>query len=428
MFKHLKTTPNRLINTIHETSSQWGAKGVWGPESTQTGVCRLSLGDFDKQVRDWFIKETKSLGCQVKVDKLGNIFAIYPGENEGIPTAIGSHLDTQPTGGRYDGILGVLSGLEVLRTMKDNGFTPKYPIAVIDWTNEEGARFPVSLMSSQVWAGITTLEDTYALESITDDHPVTVKSELERIGYLGDEEVSYKLNPIKAHFELHIEQGPILEQEEKRIGVVVKGQGWDWNKVIVKGKATHTGTTPFYARSDSLLAASRMIAKGHDIAKEYDGLFSVGILNLTPSVANVIPGYTEFLVDVRHPETDKLYKLKLAYIEAFEQIAKESGNDIKVEYEHVMTVDPTTFHDECISCVKSSAIELFGEDKIREIISGAGHDSCATNTVVPTSMIFIPSKDGVSHNPEEYSTPEQVDDGFKVLLNAVLKYDSLRTD
>ncbi|WEJ94877.1 hypothetical protein PSN45_002377 [Yamadazyma tenuis] len=391
-------------------------------------MCRLTLSDDDKEVRDWFIKEVNSLGCKVKIDQLGNIFAIYSGQKDGLPTAIGSHLDTQPTGGRYDGILGVLCGLEVLRTIKDNGFTPKYPIAVINWTNEEGARFPVSLMSSLVWSGAHDLQETYNLKSITDDVPVTVRDELERIGYIGDVPVDYKQNPIKCHFEIHIEQGPILEESNKKIGIVVGAQGYDWTKVHVKGKATHTGTTPFYARSDALLATSQMICKGNELAKKAEGLFSVGVLNLLPKVVNVIPDSTEFVMDLRHPIKDSLHKLKDDCVEEFKKIAHEAGRNVSVEFEHVMLSDPLEFHADCVSCVQSAAVELYGKDNVLEIVSGAGHDSCATSGVVPTSMIFIPSKDGVSHNPEEYSTPEQVAEGFQVLLNAVLRYDSLRVD
>lgn len=431
MFKSLKITPNRLIDTIHETA-QWGAKGTWGPESTQTGVCRLSLSDLDKLVRDWFVAETKALGCEVKIDKLGNIFAIYPGKNEGLPTAVGSHLDTQPTGGRYDGVLGVLSGLELLRTMKDNDFVPNYPIAIINWTNEEGARFPMSLMSSQVWANIKPLEEIYALKSITDDHLVTVKDELKRIGYLGDLEVSYEANPIKCHFEIHIEQGPVLEDENKKIGVVIGGQAYNWSKVIVKGKSTHTGTTPLAKRSDALLAASKMITVGNQIAFKHNGLLSVGVLDLMPKVANVIPDHVEFIVDCRHVETEILYNIMDDYKQEFTKIANEGvagdANELSVEFQNITTTEAIKFNETCIECVESCSVELFGKDQTRRIVSGAAHDSCATSTKVPTSMIFIPSKDGISHNPQEYSTPEQVAEGFQVLMNAVLKYDSLRGD
>ncbi|CAH2350054.1 hypothetical protein CLIB1423_01S01376 [[Candida] railenensis] len=424
-----KIASNRLLNTIHETASKFGAKGIWGPRSTETGVCRLALGDFDKGVRDWFVEETTQLGCKIKVDKIGNIFAIYPGKNDGAPTGIGSHLDTQPTGGRYDGIYGVLSGLEVLRTLKENGIVPNYPIAVVDWTNEEGARFSKSCMASTVWNGSASLEKTYAMKSITDDVPVTVEEELRRIGYLGDVEASYKVNPLACHFEIHIEQGPVLENENKKIGIVVGGQAYQWYKVTVHGKAQHTGTTPLMARSDALLTASKMMVKGNEIAKKYGGLFSVGTLNLEPAVANVIPELVTFTLDARHVQDEELAKILSDCKSEFQKIVEQedSGKYASVEFEHIQTSNAVKFDDECISCVRDAAIELFGKDQVREIVSGAGHDSCSTSQVIPTSMIFIPSREGVSHNPEEYSTPEQVAEGFEVLLGAVLKYDAKRT-
>ncbi|KAG2735547.1 hypothetical protein G9P44_001761 [Scheffersomyces stipitis] len=430
-FKSLKLTPGRLLATIHDTAEKFGAKGVWGPASTETGVCRLTLSDLDKGVRDWFIAETKGLGCEIKVDQIGNIFAIYPGKKENanaLPTAIGSHLDTQPTGGRYDGIYGVLSGLEVLRTLKDNDFVPNYPIALIDWTNEEGARFPMSIMASSVWAQNIPLERAYKLESVTDAEPVTVEHELKRIGYLGETAASYLANPIKAHFEIHIEQGPILEDEDKLIGIVTGVQAYSWIKVKVFGKAQHTGTTPLAARSDALLAASKMIVKGNELAKKHNCLFSVGVLNLQPAVVNVIPEHVEFIIDVRHVKDDGLSVILEEIKSDFVSIVGDSGRALTVEFDHIYTSDAVKFHEDCISSVTESAEEIVGKEKARTIISGAGHDSCATSTRVPTSMIFIPSKDGVSHNPAEYSKPEEVHTGFEVLLNAVLKYDSKRAD
>ncbi|KAK6454036.1 beta alanine synthase [Scheffersomyces xylosifermentans] len=428
-FKNLKIKPGRLLTTIHETAKAFGAKGVWGPESTQTGVCRLTLSDLDKGVRDWFIDETKSLGCEIKVDEIGNIFAIYPGKNNNAaPTAIGSHLDTQPTGGRYDGIYGVLSGLEVLRTLKENEFVPNYPIALINWTNEEGARFPMSIMASSVWAENIPLETAYKLESVTDAEPVTVEHELKRIGYLGPNKASYKTNPIKAHFEIHIEQGPVLEDEKKLIGIVTGVQSYAWYKVRVFGKAQHTGTTPLAARSDALLATSQMIVKGNELAKKHGCLFSVGVLNVKPAVVNVIPEHVEFIIDVRHIQDKGLSAILGEIKKEFPKIASESGRALSLEFDHIYTSDAVKFHDDCIACVRESASEIVGADLAREIISGAGHDSCSTSTRVPTSMIFIPSKDGVSHNPAEYSKPEDVHTGFEVLMSAVLKYDSLRKD
>lgn len=426
--RNLTIQKDRLIKTIHETANV-GAKGIWGPHPTQTGICRLTLSDLDKQIRDWFVKETKDLGCTVKVDEMGSIFAIYPGKNTSAPpTAIGSHLDTQPTGGRYDGPLGVLSGLEVLRTLKENNYVPNYPIALVNWTNEEGARFPMSIMASSVWSQQVAKEDAYKLESITDPEPVSVKSELERIGYLGAVPASYKENPLAAHFELHIEQGPILEGEEKEIGVVIGGQAYSWYTATVKGKASHTGTTPFATRSDALLAASQMMVKGNEIAKKHGGLFSVGVLTLGPGVINVIPELVEFKVDIRHKEDEKLKAIHADIDAEFKQIAQQSGRLISVDLDLIYASPAIKFNDSCISCVEEAANELFGKERTRRMISGAGHDSCATSLRVPTSMIFIPSRDGISHHPAEYSTPEQVFNGFSVLLEAVLKYDERRTE
>lgn len=426
--KNLVLQQHRLIETIHETA-RMGAKGVWGPHPTQTGVCRLALSDLDKQIRDWFVAQTKELGCSVKVDQVGSIFAVYPGKNSSAaPTAIGSHLDTQPTGGRYDGILGVLAGLEVLRTIKENNYVPNYPIALINWTNEEGARFPMSIMASSVWSQQVQKEDIHKLMSITDHEPVSVKAELERIGYLGSTPASHKENPIAAHFELHIEQGPILEREKKEIGVVVGGQAYSWYTATVKGKALHTGTTPFYARSDALLAASQMMVRGNEIAKKHGGLFSVGVLTLGPGVINVIPELVEFKVDIRHAEDTKLRAIYEGIEAEFNQIAEKLGSLLSVDLDLIYASPAIKFHDKCISCVEGAATGLFGEEGVKRMISGAGHDSCATSLRVPTSMIFIPSRDGVSHHPAEYSTPEQVFDGFRVLLEAVLQYDEQRTE
>jgi hydantoinase/carbamoylase family amidase len=416
-----------LISTIHETA-EFGAKFPWGTDPTETGVCRLALSDEDKKVKDWFIKETEKLGCKITVDAMGNIFALFPGQNDGKPTAMGSHLDTQPTGGRYDGIYGVLTGLEVLRTLKENNYVPKYPIVLINWMNEEGARFPMALMASSVWAGMYTKEEIYKMESITDEKPVTVGEELKRIGYMGKVDCSHLAMPIAAHFEIHIEQGPVLERENKKIGIVTGVQGYSWWKVHVKGKAQHTGTTPMDMRSDTLLAVARMIVKANEIALKNGGYASTGTLDLTPGVMNVIPGEVSFGYDLRHVDDDKMASQIKESKESFEKIAKSSGDKISVEFEHIHTQPATKFNETCIQCVRESAVEQFGEEQTREIVSGAGHDSCATALHVPTSMIFIPSRDGVSHNPEEYSTPEQVHDGFLTMLRAVLKYDALREE
>lgn len=428
----LSIKPGRLLSTIHETLAAFGAKGVWGSEPTQTGVCRLSLSNFDKQVRDWFVSETKKLGCTVKVDEVGNIFSEFPGKKKGKPTAIGSHLDTQPTGGRYDGIYGVLSGLEVLRTMKDNNYTPEYPITVIDWTNEEGARFPMSIMASLVWAGNVTKEKVHSIKAI--DQPgvsePTVLEELERIGYLGDTPALYKENPIAAYFEIHIEQGPILEENNELIGVVTSVQAYTWVTTRIYGRAQHTGTTPLRSRSDAMLLASKMMIKGNEIAEKHNGLFSVGVLKVEPAAVNVIPEYVEFVYDIRHPSDEGRAAIQEEVEREFRAIVDNKANGLhtKIEFDVIYTSPAVKFHEDCISCVRSAAESIVGKDKMREMGSGAGHDACATSDRVPTSMIFIPSKDGISHNPAEYSKPEEIDLGFRVLLEAVISYDKKRTE
>lgn len=419
----------RLIETIHETAN-WGAKGVWGPESTQTGVCRLALSDLDKKVRDWFVQETEKLGCQVKIDEMGNIFAIYPGKNQGPPIGIGSHLDTQPNGGRYDGILGVLLGLEVLRTLKDNNYTPNYPIAVIDWTNEEGARFPTSMISSGVWAGKIPLETAWSLKSL-DVNPVSMKHELERIGYNGDVKASYLENPLACHFELHIEQGPVLENEKKKIGVVTGVQAFEWNLVTVTGKSSHAGTTPMNTRSDAIMMASKIILMTIEVASREGGLATVGTLDLEPRSVNVIPNIVKFSLDVRHVKDDKLEKIMNEIKTKAAEITQTNINSsfakpLTVEFQNLITSPAINFNQTNIDTVRKSALQLFKKNEIRDIVSGAGHDSCFTSSRVPTSMIFIPSKDGVSHTPEEYSSPEEVENGFQVLLRSVLLYDEMR--
>ncbi|KAI5952247.1 hypothetical protein KGF54_003113 [Candida jiufengensis] len=432
-FDSIKTTKGRLLQTIHETA-KWGAKGVWGPESTQTGVCRLALSDLDKLVRDWFVEEMKSLGCTIKIDEVGNTFAIYPGKNnEAKPTGVGSHLDTQPSGGRYDGILGVLSAVEIIRTLKDNDYVPNFPIAVINWTNEEGARFPISMVASGVWAEQIPLETCLNLESIDDDQPKKFGDELKRIGYNGDLKASYKENPLACHFEIHIEQGPILENEKKKIGVVVGAQAFEWNTVIVTGRASHAGTTPMNTRSDAMLNASKIIIMAIETAEKYGGLATIGTIHLEPMSVNVIPNIVKFSLDVRHVEDSVVEKImseiKTKAAEISEKgIGSPHAKPLSVKFENLTTSKAIKFNENNIATVRKAALSLFDSSEIKEITSGAGHDSCYTSKQVPTSMIFIPSKDGLSHTPEEYSSPEDVENGFQVLLRTILLYDKFRAD
>jgi N-carbamoyl-L-amino-acid hydrolase len=390
----LSVNQNRLWETIHHTA-QWGAT----PEG---GVRRLALTDLDKSVREWFVAEAKKYGCAVKIDQMGNIFAIRRGRNNDIPPiGIGSHLDTQPAGGRYDGILGVQAGLEILKVFEETDTETHAPLAVINWTNEEGARFTTGMLSSAVWAGNATLQEAY---DHVDSEGLTLKGELERIGFLGDVEASFDKNPLSAHFEYHIEQGPFLEDEEKSIGVVTGVQGMTWLMVDVVGRSQHCGTTPIDRRSDALLAASQMVSRVNEIAWENGGVTTVGVFRSSPQSPGTIPEEATFSVDIEHPSNETMDRMTISVRESIEAIAKKHGCKIKIE--QTWRSAAVAFDEECIGAVRNAAILHAGKDGFQELPAGAGHDSVNTSYKCPTSMVFIPSKNGISHHPSEYSTPE----------------------
>jgi len=390
----LSVNQTRLWETIHHTA-QWGAT----PEG---GVRRLALTDLDKSVREWFVAEAKKYGCAVKIDQMGNIFAIRRGRNDDIPPiGIGSHLDTQPAGGRYDGILGVQAGLEILKVLEETDTETHAPLAVINWTNEEGARFTTGMLSSAVWAGNATLQEAY---DHVDSEGLTLKGELERIGFLGDVEASFDKNPLSAHFEYHIEQGPFLEDEEKSIGVVTGVQGMTWLMVDVVGRSQHCGTTPIDRRSDALLAASQMVSRVNEIAWENGGVTTVGVFRSSPQSPGTIPEEATFSVDIEHPSNETMDRMTISVRESIEAIAKKHGCKIKIE--QTWRSAAVAFDEECIGAVRDAAILHAGKDGFRELPAGAGHDSVNTSYKCPTSMVFIPSKNGISHHPSEYSTPE----------------------
>lgn len=418
-FTQLKIKQDRLMDAIH-SSCKFGADHRYGDDPTETGMARLSLNDADKEVRNWFVETAKSLGCKVSIDQMGNIFAVRPGKNSSAPPIfMGSHLDTQPTGGRYDGILGVNAGLEVLKTLHENNAETEGSIGCVDWTNEEGARFPMMAISSGVWSEEVPLETAWNLAEVApsgdDGEKKTMKQELERIGFLGDTKASYKANPFAAHFELHIEQGPILEDEKRRVGVVDGAQAFKWFEITISGRDTHTGTTPFTARKDSMLCAAKCILQSNMHAKGAGGLATTGILEIQPGSINTIPKHVKFTLDIRHTSDAKLSAIEKACREDFARIAAdESERGCKLEWKLLVDSPAVVFDDECISAVEASAKELCedsdnkgSEGKLwKHMVSGAGHDSCYTSRVVPTSMIFVPTKEGVSHNPEEYCSPE----------------------
>ncbi|KOS22080.1 N-carbamoyl-L-amino acid hydrolase [Escovopsis weberi] len=397
-------------------------------------MARLALTDDDARVRRWFAEETGRVGCDLTVDNLGNMFARRGGKGKGKGKgkpmiAMGSHLDTQPRGGRYDGILGVVAAVEVLRTLHENGYETHHDVGAVNWTNEEGARFPKSMMASGVWAGKIPLEQAHALADIFDPS-ATVKSELERLGYVGpvacshDAATGYSLG---AHFELHIEQGPILEDSGRRIGVVTGGQAYKWFTVTVDGRDAHTGTTPLRARSDPLLAAAKMIAASSAVAARLGALASTGVLKLPPTAStNTIASRVVFTLDVRHPDDGVVEEVQRLCAEAFARIAREDGRGVRVAWTVDTDSKATRFDGDCIRVVEEAATALVGRDGWLHITSGAGHDSVNTAARCPTSMIFVPCKEGVSHHPEEYCSPEDCALGAQALLEAIVGYDKLK--
>ncbi|MEE8318253.1 MAG: Zn-dependent hydrolase, partial [Dehalococcoidales bacterium] len=317
----LKINPDRLWASIMETASFGG--------TDKGGVCRLTLTDTDRQVRDWFVKECRSIGCTVAVDEMGTIFARRPGKNNSLPPiAIGSHLDTQPTGGKFDGIAGVLSGLEVLRTLNDAGYETVSPLEVIDWTNEEGSRFTPPMMASGVFAGVYQRDWVYAIK---DRHGNEFGNELTRIGYRGEAKCGD--HALAAYFEMHIEQGPILESEKKIIGVVCGMQGQSWYEVTVTGCESHAGSTSMRLRKDALLASARMIEAVRQVALEHAPLAvsTVGLIEVSPNSRNVIPGSVFFTVDLRHPEDSVLREMGREFEQAMEKVAGDSDVTVALE-------------------------------------------------------------------------------------------------
>ncbi|KAI5866035.1 amidase [Durotheca rogersii] len=445
----LRAQQARLMDTLHSTCA-FGTGKRWGSAPTETGMSRLSLSDADKQARDWFVATARGLGCDVTVDAMGNIFAVRPGRRPGPPTFAGSHLDTQPSGGRYDGILGILAGIEMLTVLRDNKIETEFPVGVVNWTNEEGARFPISMVSSGVWAGEIPLERAHNLKEVGGG-TATMKSELERIGYLGSTPASYRSTPMAAHFELHIEQGPILEAEQKKVGVVRGVQAYRWFTIDVFGREAHTGTTPLANRADAMLVAARLITHSHRVATAHAALASTGILTLSPGSTNTIPGRVTFTLDVRAPADATVDAAEADLRRDFADLA--AGRDIggltnyfstpraqgagvappRVEWRTDTDSKATVFDDECVGAVRSAAEAVVGgqgageeSGLVRELSSGAGHDSVYTNRRCPTAMIFVPSRAGVSHHPEEYTSPEGCTTGASVLLQSVLRYDRLR--
>ena len=384
--------------------------------ATPKGGCkRLTLTDLDKQGRTLFRRWCEDAGCTVKVDQMGNMFARRPGEDETLPPVmVGSHLDTQPTGGKFDGVLGVLGALEVVRSLNDLKIKTRHPIEVANWTNEEGSRFAPAMVSSGVFAGVYTREFAY---SRTDPEGKTLGDELERIGFKGEEPIGGR--PVHAFFELHIEQGPILEDESIDVGVVTHGQGQRWYEIRLTGFESHAGSTPMPRRKDALLGAARIVelVNAIGLSKAPLGVSTVGMLNPYPNSRNVIPGEVFMACEFRHPIDATLSEMDAALKDGVEAITGKIG--LTYDLKQVFYYAPVAFDSRCVEAVRRAA-QRFGYSH-RDIVSGAGHDACYMARVAPTSMVFTPCVDGVSHNESEDIKQEWSTAGANVLMHAVLE-------
>ena len=378
------------------------------------GVRRLTLTDVDRRGREKFRGECEAAGLTVRVDEIGNMFARRPGRDPArLPVLLGSHLDSQPSGGKFDGALGVIAGLEVMRSLNDLGIVTEAPVELINWTDEEGSRFGHSLMGSGVWAGVYARDKVYAL---TDTEGVTVETALDAIGYHGAEPA--KPFPADAYFELHIEQGPILEREEKQIGIVTGAQAQVWYDVVVTGQDSHAGTTPPSARKDALVCAARIIDLVDRMmrARGEDGRGTVGQLLVSPNSRNVIPGEVRFSVEFRHPNDAELDRLDAQFPREAGFIARDCG--VQLELTQLFKIPAQPFDPACVDLVRQASARL--GYPAREIVSGAGHDAVYVARHVPTAMIFTPCKDGLSHNEAESIEPEEAEAGCQVLFEAVV--------
>ncbi|MCX5480935.1 Zn-dependent hydrolase [Kaistia geumhonensis] len=404
---NLRINGERLWDSLMEMAKI--GPGVRGGNNRQT------LTDADAEGRALFQSWCEAAGMTMGVDRMGTMFATRPGTDpDALPVYVGSHLDTQPTGGKFDGVLGVLGALELVRTLNDLGVRTKHPIVVTNWANEEGARFAPAMLASGVFAGQLTLDYAYGRK---DPEGKTYGEELKRIGWLGDEEVGAR--KMHAYFEYHIEQGPILEAEQKSIGVVTHCQGLWWLEVTLTGKEAHTGSTPMAMRVNAGLAMARIIERVQAIAMENQpgAVGGVGQVYFSPNSRNVLPGKVVFTIDIRSPDREKLDGMRAVIEAEAPLIAAELGVGCSIE--PVGHFDPVTFDPALVGRVRSAA-ERLGYSHM-DIISGAGHDACWAAKVAPATMVMCPCVDGLSHNEDEAITPEWAAAGADVLLHAVLE-------
>ena len=404
---NISINPDRLWNNLNEMAKI--GPGIAGGNNRQT--LTFEDGEARKLLKKW----CDDLKMEMKVDNLGTMYFKRSGQdNDALPVVIGSHLDTQPTGGKYDGILGVLAGVEIVKTLNDLDLKTKRPIMIVNWTNEEGCRFAPALMASSGYAG---LNDVNKILQTKDAEGNIFENELKKIGWQGKEKVgSQKMH---CYFELHIEQGPILENENIDIGVVTHGQGLKWLEVHLTGIEQHTGTTPMLVRKDAGLAMSKIIQEVNNIALNNlpDVVGSVGHIEVFPNSRNVIPGKTIFTVDLRSHQNEKLEKMELELRECIKQICNKMKIDFVIN--QIGGFDPITFDKDCVNLIREAAIKLGYSHK--NIISGAGHDACAVNSIVPSAMIMCPCVDGISHNEAEEIKKEWAASSTNVLMHAAIE-------
>lgn len=402
----IKVSSSRLYESLMELA-RIGA-------TEKGGSCRLALTELDGQGRDLVTQWMREAGMSIHIDQVGNVFARRSGLDDSLPAIMtGSHIDTQPTGGKFDGCFGVLAGLEVVRTLNDHDIQTRAPIEVAIWTNEEGTRFVPVMMGSGAFIGRFPVEDVLATK---DKDGLTVGEELKKIGYAGDLLVGKR--EVGAYFEAHIEQGPILEAEHKTIGVVTGSLGLRWYDVTVTGMEMHAGPTPMTSRRDALYASTIIMQDVVNCAREHapHGRGTVGVANVYPGSRNVIPGKVTFTVDYRHPDASVLNQMHERIVSLCKQVAQEQN--VEVSLTEVSYFPPTPFDPKMVQAVRDSAL-AHGLSHM-DIVTGAGHDAVHLASVAPTAMIFVPCKDGISHNEIEDATPEDLGAGAQVLCDAML--------
>ncbi len=405
----LRINGDRLIQRIEDLAAI-------GPYES-TGSCRLALTDEDREGRDLVVTWMKDLGLEISIDGIGNVIATRPGNIDGPPTLTGSHIDTVATGGRYDGNLGVLAGIELIETLIENEIDTQHPVGVGFFTDEEGARFPPDMLGSLVYVGGLSLEEALEIEAIDG---AILGEELTRIGYRGL--APCPAIPPRAFIELHIEQGPLLEDEGKTIGVVTGVQGISWTEYLVKGQSNHAGTTPMHLRYDAGYVAARIATEAREVATRMGGrqVATVGRMNLHPDLVNVVAREARLTVDLRNTDETLLVEAENQITECINSLEESEG--VTIESRSLARFEPVVFDQQVIEIVSETASDL--GLSATHMPSGAGHDAQMLARVCPTGMIFVPSKGGISHNPNEHTDREDLVTGANVLLQSVLALDA----